>query len=646
MTDLSAPIPEPMHVRAVEHLMASGPLYCWATDVTGRPVWASRAWTQFMGDDDRAEATSWVESHVHPDDRAHVIECVRSGIAERRTFRDTYRMRRSDGAWRWVLSHAEPYFDEHGEFAGFAGTSTDVTEAREAEAQRDNVRAFSRSLLDEVPGMVYLVDRAGIVRYLSRESRRLFDVAEGRLEIPLDELMAPGAAAAMHAENARILESGETVELERRLTTEHGERTLLVRKLRVSDPGTGEPLVLGLSTDVTELRAEQDRTRVLQAALHQQQRLESLGTLAGAIAHEFNNLLMSVVGNLDLVAPAVAGDADADAAVQRIGEATTRAAAITRQMLEVSGSARLSPVRLDVARLLDDLVPRLAARVPPPTTIHTEAPPGLFVNGDAASLRSAVSNLVDNAADSLAGRAGTIHVHAGSQTLDARTLRGFVMSDGCAPGPYVSLAVCDSGAGMDAETLARAFEPFFSTRELGRGLGLAAVRGIVRSHGGAIEVESAPGAGTTVRLWLPAAECESPRPEPSATAASVSGAVRVLVVDDEDAVCLLACTALTDEGFQTTPAADGDEALQIWDANRGAFDVVVADVTMPHTNGVALVRALRERGATVPVVLMSGFDAMNATRDADVVAVLEKPFRITQLLAVVRDAAARSSRAR
>ncbi len=517
MADLSDHRSRSLSAFAIEHLMAKGPLFCWATDTSGRPVWASGAWVAFMGDDDRVEAASWIETHVHPDDRERVIASVSAGLAERRLFRDTYRMRRADGAWRWMVSQAEPYVDDRGEFAGFAGTTVDVT----------------------------------------------------------------------------------------------------------------------------EVRTEQERSRELEDELHHRQRLEGLGRMAGAIAHDFNNLLATVVGNVDLLAGSVGGDADAAEAVQRIEEATARATAITRQMLALSGAGQMTSERVDVGALLEELAPTLKALAPATARFSLEVKPGLIVTGDPESLRHAVTQLVLNAYEAARDRAGPVELRVGRVWLDAEHLGRIATASGREPGTYVSIEVCDHGEGMSAETLASAFDPFFSTRDFGRGLGLSAVQGIVNAHAGAIEIDSLPGAGTCVRLWLPMAEAR-PAVKPATAEAATHSRARLLVVDDEAAGRALACSALASEGFDITPAADGDDALAAWDANRGAFDVVVTDVTMPGTGGLALVRALRERGAKVPVVMMSGYDSANAARDADVVAVIEKPFRIAQLVAAVRTAAARS----
>lgn len=387
-------------------------------------------------------------------------------------------------------------------------------------------------------------------------------------------------------------------------------------------------------------RAERER-RALDERVQQAQRLESLGMLAGGIAHDFNNLLVGVLGEAGLALLEVPTGSRARAHLQRIEHAALQASELTSQMLAYSGRGRFVQVAVDLPHVVRDTARLLTTVMGRDIALDLDFPDSVPpVLGDPSQIRQIVMNLLTNASDAIGARPGHIRVAASTIEVDD-TMAEASASDVEGPlsrGRYVSLSVEDDGAGMDDATLARIFEPFFSTKFTGRGLGLAAVQGIVRSHHGRIHVTTKAGAGTTFTVWLPAAETTGAPPFPQATLAtparaqrSVTAAAgaRVLVVDDEPTVRDVARAALEVAGFAVQLAASGEEAV---DAVRRAGDriaLVLLDLTLPGMSGRRTFEELRALDPTLPVLLTSGFSAEQAgdMMSQPWVAFIPKPWR-------------------
>ena len=293
------------------------------------------------------------------------------------------------------------------------------------------------------------------------------------------------------------------------------------------------------------------------------QKLESLGVLAGGIAHDFNNLLVGVLGNASLALSELPADSPARQFVQDVETSAQRAAELTRQMLAYSGRGKfvVEPVNLSqVVQEMTQLLRRVISKQARLSLhLRDDMPP---IVADATQLRQVVMNLITNASDALLGESGLVTVRTGTVHADARMLAGTYLNEELPAGKYVYLEVTDSGVGMDAATRARIFEPFFTTKFTGRGLGLAAVLGIVRGHKGAIDVTSEPGCGTTFRVLFPASAALAEKPVTrNIPAAEWKGSGLALVVDDEEAVRVVARHVLERSGFTVVEAATGEEAL-------------------------------------------------------------------------------------
>jgi nitrogen-specific signal transduction histidine kinase len=393
-----------------------------------------------------------------------------------------------------------------------------------------------------------------------------------------------------------------------------------------------------VAVDLTEHlqfeRLRRDAGKALQA-----QKLESLGVLAGGIAHEFNNILTGILGNASLAREHRGDPAALDECLRAVEQSALRAAELCQQMLAFAGRGQVAAEVTDLNRLASEMVTLLTAATRKTATLRLDLAANLPpVRCDAAQVRQVLMNLVTNASDAIGDRDGVVTVSTG--VIDADRADPDGPGDGPEPGRYVALAVADTGHGMTDEVRAKAFDPFFTTKFAGRGLGLAAVQGIVRGHGGAIRVASRPGEGSTFTVLLPAAEERPPRPVPEPPAAP--GRQRlVLVVEDEENIRTFARKVLELAGFVVELAADGRAGVEAFRARPDAFAAVLLDLTMPHLDGTAVVRELRQLRPDVRVVLMSGYVAPDESArfaGLGLAGFVPKPFRVQDLLKAITDA--------
>ncbi len=394
--------------------------------------------------------------------------------------------------------------------------------------------------------------------------------------------------------------------------------------------GAGElVLLVPEGRDVTQLK-------VAQAQLHEAQKLETLGQLTGGVAHDFNNLLMVVLGNLALIKKRLGTE---DARIARLLDGATqgaeRGAALTRRLLAFARRQELRPEAIDLARLMAGMDELLHRTVGPLCRIVTEIPPGLpQARADVNQVELALLNLAVNARDAMPlGGDLRITARAASSTAPGAP-------PALAPGRYLCLAVTDSGTGMDAATLARATEPFFTTKGVGKGsgLGLSMVHGLAAQSGGVLHIESTPGRGTTVELWLPvdstgAAPAEPLPAEPPPEAPRASRPLAILLVDDDPLVQSGSAAMLEDLGHRVTLAGSGAAALELLAAGHG-FDLMITDFAMPGMDGLDLARRATQLRPLLPVVLATGFADLAVTAETTLPR-LDKPYRQEALAALI-----------
>jgi PAS domain S-box-containing protein len=390
-----------------------------------------------------------------------------------------------------------------------------------------------------------------------------------------------------------------------------------------------------ITRDITEKHETQKALEQAQQALFQAQKMESIGQLTGGVAHDFNNLLMAILGSLELVQKRVGGNLDAkslsllDNAIQ----GAQRGASLTRRMLAFARRQELKTEALELAALVRGMTGLLERSIGPGVRITTRFPANLpLVLTDANQLEAALMNLVVNARDAMPD--------GGHITISGRAeVFGEANALGLAPGAYACLAVTDTGAGMDPETLAHAIEPFFTTKGVGKGtgLGLPMVHGLAEQSGGRLRMTSRPGEGTTVEVWLPAAVgLAPPHDQEGEHAASIDPPerrLRILAVDDDDLVLMNTCAMLEDLGHTVIEARSGPEALQTL-ASDLAIDLMVTDQAMPNMTGLQLAEQARALRPGLAIILATGYAQLPPNADPTLER-LAKPFTQAELAAAV-----------
>jgi PAS domain S-box-containing protein len=443
---------------------------------------------------------------------------------------------------------------------------------------------------------------------------------------------------------ARAREGREdNYEIEFRLRHKSGHYVpVLSRGYVTRDPSGRAVRVSGMNTDLTERRRAELARDQFERQLQETQKLESLGIMAGGIAHDFNNLLTGVLGNTSLALLEAAPGSELHEYLREIREASLRAAEMCRQLLAYSGKGRFVVAPQDLGRLAEESAQLLRLSISKKATIRFELEAGLpLVDVDATQIRQVIMNLVINASDALGDEAGEITVRTSRRSVALNTPMTGPAATRLAPGEYVALEVADTGAGMTPETQARIFDPFFTTKSTGRGLGLAAVLGIMRGHHGTIGVQSEPGRGTTFRLLFPAVEG---KPQPGSAdavpAEQWSGRGRVLVVDDEPSVRKATARILDLLGFEAVQAADGGEAVEIFRRAPASFVLVLLDLAMPILDGVQTAAELRRIRSDLRIVFMSGFNKQDSVirfSAEGLTNFVQKPFDIEALRDTLRE---------
>jgi CheY-like chemotaxis protein len=375
--------------------------------------------------------------------------------------------------------------------------------------------------------------------------------------------------------------------------------------------------------------------------MQQAQKLESLGILAGGIAHDFNNLLTAILGHANLALMDLAPESPARESLREIDKASSRAAELCRQMLAYAGKGRFVVEPINLSRLVEELTRMLHVSISKKVLLRCQLAEGLpAVDADSAQLRQLAMNLVINAADAIGDADGVITISTGTMQCDENSLLGGQLTAPPVPGQYVYLEVIDTGCGMDAKTQAMIFDPFFTTKFAGRGLGLAAVLGIVRSHRGALKVESEPGRGTTFRVLFPASTKDAALTKSDGNSPPWRGKGTILLVDDEEPVRNVTNKILERSGFAVLRAGDGLEAIELFRAHSSEIVCVLLDLAMPRMDGEATFKELRRIQPQVRVILASGYSDQEISQrfqNAGLAGFIEKPYRVETLRAKLRE---------
>jgi len=638
--------------ESITALRASEERLAFALDATTEGLWdwdlstgvlvVNTRWARMLGyepEELRPHIETW-QALSHPDDVPKAYAQLDAhGRGELPQVEFEMRMQRKDGTWCWILNRAKIVArDAAGAPLRVVGTHADISARHEQQQAIESQAAVLDTVLSNIPVAISIVSADGLVEYVNRACEQL--VGWSLKEMRSMDLMA--AVYPDPAYRALVFESiraGAPGAIDWNLRTKSGEQRLVAwSNVRLGD---GRSISLGI--DVTDARRKEAEEERFADQLEQAQKLESLGVLAGGIAHDFNNLLVGILGNASLAESVLPADSPAMPLVGEVRIVATRAADLTRQLLAYAGKGNFIVEPLDVSALVGEMASLMNTALNKRATLETVLAKGLPpVRADATQLRQIVMNLLTNASDALEDAPGHITLRTGVMTPDADFRQRAVGGESLASGEYVFIEVADTGSGMSDETRSRIFDPFFTTKFTGRGLGLAATLGIIRSHGGAIWVDSAPHEGTTFRLVLPADASAVVAPvQPSPAATEWKGSGVALLADDEAFVRRVVRRSLERAGFEVVECGDGREAVDLVTADPQRFSLAFLDLTMPRLAATAALAEIKVLRPDLPAVLCSGYSAEEL--DPALVALpgvrfLQKPFTMAVLAATLRAA--------
>ena len=394
--------------------------------------------------------------------------------------------------------------------------------------------------------------------------------------------------------------------------------------------------------DITlRIQAEEERKK-LELGIQQTQRLESLGVLAGGIAHDFNNLLLGIMGNSELAKDLLSRSSPALENLEGIDRAARQAADLCRQMLAYSGKGRFIIEAFNLNELVEDMAHLMEASISKTAILKFSFADNLpAITGDVTQIRQVILNLIVNASEAIGEKSGVINFATSAIDCNRKYLSETFLDDELAEGLYVSLEVSDTGQGMDEETMGKIFDPFFSTKFTGRGLGLAALLGIVRGHKGAVRVYSELNRGTTFKLLFPASEKAAvPLAEQAEERSDWKGSGTVLIIDDEETIRAVTKQMLEMMGFSVLTANDGRAGLVVYQDRMDDIVCVLLDLTMPHMGGEETLRQLRQIRGKISVILSSGYneqEVMERFSGKQVTGFIQKPYSSSTLKEKLRD---------
>ncbi|HEU4570044.1 MAG TPA: PAS domain S-box protein [Gemmatimonadales bacterium] len=608
----------------------------WDWDLVTQALWWNEGFETLFGyrrDEIEPTVVSWT-SRVHPDDHDRVVNGIHARIdAGAENWVDEYRFRRKDGSYAWVLDRGHIIRGPDGAALRMIGGMTDLTARREAEERL----AQQAALLDAAHEAILVKDLDDHIVYWNKGAERTYGwMAHEALGHPAGELLRADPARYAEARGKLLRQGQWEGELVLR-GRDDLDRPMDVRWSVVFDDQRRPRSIFALHTDVSERKRLE--SQVLRA-----QRLESLGTLAGGIAHDLNNVLTPILASIELLREET-DERERQEALDTIQASARRGAEMVRQVLTFARGTEGRRVALDVAAIVRDVERILRETLPKHVALRVTAPAGLWpVEADATQLHQVVMNLCVNARDAMPF-GGVLTLELANDVVDDTYA---AMHPSSAAGPYVRLTVADTGVGIPAAVQERLFEPFFTTKEVGKGtgLGLSTAHTIVTKHGGFINVYSEPGKGARFNVYLPArTDAVAAEPTPAPTTALPRGrGERILVVDDEEPIREIVRRTLERFGYQVVLAGHGAEGVSIYARDRGRIAAVLTDMAMPVMDGPAMIIALKAMDPAVRIIGSSGMasnESISKAMGAGVTHFVPKPYTAETLLTTLRDVLAR-----
>ncbi|MBN2432445.1 MAG: PAS domain-containing protein [Acidobacteria bacterium] len=531
-----------------------------------------------------------------------------------------------------TLRRREQELQEHNRILAEFNEKLKVNE-RHLKTKKDELQA----ILDNATAVIYVKDLQGRYVLVNRNYEKMFGVDRQNITgATVHDIFPPEDAHRYETVDQRVIETEVPVEIEEMAGRGGEERFFLSLKFPLYDADDHLNGVCSISTDISERKKAEEERRRLEQQIQHTQKLESLGVLAGGIAHDFNNLLVGILGNADLALTDDSLSVQARHNVREIERSALQAADLCRQMLAYAGKGKLVVEPLSLNELIKEMKHLLELTVFRKARLSVHLAPRLrTITGDISQIRQVIMNLLINAAEALPAAGGEIQIRTGMRPCDQSFGQDAFGAENFQPGEYIFLEVTDSGDGLSPNDIPKIFEPFYTTKFTGRGLGLAAVLGIVRGHHGMLTVASAPGQGSTFTVFFPAAD------QSRLTEATVGATVdvckdsgTVLLVDDDATVRQVGQLMLDRLGFTVLTATDGLSAVEIFRRHADRIDCILLDLTMPNLSGEKTYLELQRIRPGVPTVIMSGFAAEEINDrfpNEAAVGFLQKPFQLASL---------------
>lgn len=551
------------------------------------------------------------------------------------------------GAIDYVVKSSDTFSDMYRIITRVLREWENIVRRRMAEEALKESESLYRTTIEAIKDLVYVVDLDLRLVLFNQAFRNEIPCMDGELKGKYLFEVAPTLPDTVKNEYKQVIKTGKPLITIDKIKFSSTELWTETRKFPIFDTRRQVCQVLTIIRDITETKKAEEERKKLEAQLLHTQKLESLGILAGGIAHDFNNILMAILGNTDLAMMDLTSSSPARDRLMDIEKSSRRAAELCRQMLAYSGKGKFIIEPLDLNNILKEMAHMLEVSVSKKAVLKYNLCEHIKpVEGDATQIRQIIMNLIINASEAIGDQSGFISISTGSIECNRNYLNETYLDDNLPEGLYSYIEVLDTGCGMDRESQIRIFDPFFTTKFTGRGLGLAAVLGIVRGHRGAIKLFSEPGKGTKFRVLFPVTEhsveqVKKKKKKP----VKYHGRGTILIVDDEYTILEVLDRMLVSHGFNVLYASDGNEAIEIFrkyssPSSDNKISCVIMDLTMPKKDGIETFLEMRLIKKDIPVILSSGYNEQEIEKKysgTGLAGFLQKPYDMELLISKITE---------
>ena len=585
--------------------------------------------------------------NAHRGDLRQIIDAVNVSLKDGIDFNNEWRIQRPDKSVHWVSAVGRIFRDKAGAPLRMIGTVQEITDRKQSEHEllKERGMLLAAEEAADIGSWEWIPSTNNVS--VSSNFCKLFGIEPEQFDGEFETLMKlfhPDDLQIFRNEIKKVLTEKKPRRIEFRIIKPDGtvRDQLGASKIFFDEAGNITKLV-GIVQDVTEQKVASERQRALEKQILHTQKLESLGVLAGGIAHDFNNILTSILGNTDLAIMELPPASPVHSYMESVRSSSKRAADLSRQMLAYSGKGRFVIQHISMNDIIEEMAHLLDVSISKTVVLKYDLAKALpAVEADVTQMNQIIMNLIINASEAIGEKSGLISIRTGAIECREEYLRKAWHVEELPAGLYVYLEISDTGDGMDKETIGKVFDPFFTTKFTGRGLGMAAVQGIVRGHKGAIKVYSEVGKGSTFKLLLPASgEVAVAVMENTDQNDAWVGKGVVLLADDEDTVRSTGKKMLEKLGYTVVPAADGLEAMEIFHKRADEFTLVILDLTMPHMGGEECFRELRQVKKDICIIVTSGYNEQDVVQrflGKQLSGFIAKPFQVADMRRVIIEA--------